>query len=78
MSVCDKVMLRKRSLIETIIDQLKNIVQIEHSRHRCFTNFVSNLFAALCAYNFAPKTSPYKLFATLLVIYASIISGIRY
>ncbi len=60
MSVCDKVMLRKRSLIETIIDQLKNIVQIEHSIHRYFTNFVANLFAALCAYDFAPKKPSLK------------------
>ncbi|MGK7898696.1 MAG: transposase, partial [Xenococcus sp. (in: cyanobacteria)] len=30
----DKILLRKRSLIETVNDQLKNISQIEHSRHR--------------------------------------------
>jgi DDE family transposase len=54
-SVYEKVMLHKRALIETIIDQLKNMAQIEHSRHRCFTNFVSNLFAALCAYSFTHK-----------------------
>jgi len=55
MSIYDKIMLRKRALIETIIDQLKNIAQIEHSRHRCFTNFVTNLFAGLCSYSFTPK-----------------------
>ena len=34
MSVSDKVLLRKRAIIETINDELKNIAQIEHSRHR--------------------------------------------
>jgi len=60
MSIADKVMLRKRALIETIIDQLKNIAQIEHSRHRCFTNFITNIFAALCAYSYAPKKPSIK------------------
>jgi hypothetical protein len=36
MSVSDRVLLRKRALIETINDELKNIAQIEHSRHRSF------------------------------------------
>jgi hypothetical protein len=60
MSIYDKVMLRKRALIETIIDQLKNIAQIEHSRHRCLTNFITNIFAALCAYSYAPKKPSLK------------------
>ena len=47
----DKLMLRKRAIIETIIDQLKNISQIEHSRHRSVVNFLVNLFAGLIAYN---------------------------
>lgn len=41
----DKLLARKRSLIETINDQLKNISQIEHSRHRSVTNFMVNLVA---------------------------------
>lgn len=36
-------LLSKRSLIETVFDQLKNLFQIEHSRHRSLTGFVSNL-----------------------------------
>jgi hypothetical protein len=51
----DKIMLRKRSLIETIYDQLKNICQIEHTRHRCFDNFITNLLSGLIAYSFFPK-----------------------
>ena len=51
----DKMMLRKRTIIETIIDQLKNISQIEHSRHRSVVNFLVNLFAGLIAYNWQDK-----------------------
>jgi hypothetical protein len=47
----DKILLRKRALIETINDQLKNISQIEHSRHRSVTNFMVNLIAGLIAYH---------------------------
>lgn len=46
----DKLMLRKRMIMETIADQLKNISQIEHSRHRSFNNFFVNLLAGLIAY----------------------------
>lgn len=46
----DKLLLRKRSIIETINDQLKNICQIEHTRHRSVTNFAANLVAGLIAY----------------------------
>ena len=55
MPLSDKILLRKRSIIETINDQLKNISQIEHSRHRSFTNFLVNLLAGLLAYCFQPK-----------------------
>ena len=53
--LADKLLLRKRSIIETINDQLKNISQIEHSRHRSFTNFLVNLLAGLLAYTFQNK-----------------------
>ena len=51
----DKVLLRKRSLIETVNDQLKNISQIEHSRHRSPCNFLVNLLSGLAAYMLQPK-----------------------
>ena len=51
----DKLLLRKRAIIETINDQLKNISQIEHSRHRSFVNFFVNLIAGLIAYCLQPK-----------------------
>ena len=55
MSLSDKIMLRKRSVIETVNDELKNICQVEHSRHRSFANFLTNLMAGLIAYSFLPK-----------------------
>lgn len=55
MSVSDKLLLRKRAIIETINDELKNIAQIEHSRHRNFDNFMVNMLGALAAYCFFPK-----------------------
>lgn len=51
----DKLLLRKRSIVETIIDQLKNISQIEHTRHRSPINFMVHLVAGLLAYCFQPK-----------------------
>lgn len=51
----DHVLLRKRVIVETIIDQLKNISQIEHSRHRSVVNFLINLLAGLIAYCHQPK-----------------------
>jgi hypothetical protein len=55
MHLSDKLLLRKRALIESIIDQLKNISQIEHSRHRSPTNFVVHLIAGLIAYSYQDK-----------------------
>jgi transposase len=51
----DKIMLRKRSLIETVNDQLKNITQVEHTRHRSVLNFMANLVAGLICYTHQPK-----------------------
>jgi transposase len=51
----DKVLLRKRAIAETIIDQLKNISQIEHTRHRSVVNFLINLLGGLIAYCHQPK-----------------------
>ena len=55
MSISDRLLLRKRSIIETVNDELKNIAQIEHSRHRFFENFVVNMLGAIAAYCFFPK-----------------------
>ena len=55
MKIQDSLLLRKRFIIETINDQLKNISQIEHSRHRKPVNFAVNLIAGLIAYTFQEK-----------------------
>jgi len=55
MVMTDKLLLRKRSIIETINDQLKNISQIEHSRHRSPVNFLVNLVSGLIAYSHQSK-----------------------
>ena len=51
----EKLMLRKRSLIETVNDQLQNISQIVHSRHRSITNFLVNTISGLIAYTWQDK-----------------------
>ena len=51
----DRIMLRKRALIESVNDELKNMCQIEHTRHRCFDNFIINMLSALAAYSFFDK-----------------------
>jgi HPt (histidine-containing phosphotransfer) domain-containing protein len=51
----DKLLLRQRALIETINDQLKNISQVEHTRHRSPINFLVNVIAGLIAYCHQPK-----------------------
>lgn len=52
MPMADKLLLRKRAIIETIIDQLKNISQIEHTRHRSPTNCFFYVISGLIAYTF--------------------------
>ncbi len=54
-SATDKILLRKRAIIETVFDQLKNISQIEHTRHRSFWNFLVNIIAGLTAYSWREK-----------------------
>lgn len=55
MSLSDKILLRKRAIIETINDQLKNQCQVEHTRHRSIQGFLMNLVGALTAYCFQDK-----------------------
>jgi hypothetical protein len=55
MPLCDRLLLRKRAVVETVIDQLKNISQIEHSRHRSPVNCFVNILCGLIAYCHQPK-----------------------
>ncbi|MGL5784087.1 MAG: transposase, partial [Alphaproteobacteria bacterium] len=52
-----RLLLSGRGLIETAIGQLKEICQIQHTRHRSPNNFLANLFAGLLAYALKPKKS---------------------
>ena len=61
MCLHDKFLSRKRSIIETINDQLKNISQIEHSRHRSPINFCVNVLCGLIAYCHQPKKPSLRL-----------------
>lgn len=54
-SFFDKLLLRKRAIIESVNDQLKNISQIEHTRHRSVWNFYTNVVAGLIAYTYQEK-----------------------
>ena len=47
MPLYDKIMLRKRSVIESVNDMLKNVAQIVHTRHRSLHNFIMNILAAM-------------------------------
>ncbi len=51
----DKILLRKRALVESVNDELKNICNIEHTRHRAMKGFLVNLVSALISYQFLPK-----------------------
>jgi hypothetical protein len=55
MHIHDRLLLKKRAIIESVNDELKNMCQIEHTRHRSFANFLTNLLAGLIAYSFLPK-----------------------
>ena len=56
----EKILLRKRSVIETVNDELKNICQVEHTRHRSISGFLLNIISAIAAYSFFPKKPSIK------------------
>ena len=47
----DKIILRKRNLIETVFDYLKNKMNLEHTRHRSFINAFIHIISTLVAYS---------------------------
>jgi hypothetical protein len=56
----EKLLLRKCSVIETVNDELKNICQVEHTRHRSISGFLLNIMSAIAAYSFFPKKTLYQ------------------
>jgi transposase len=75
LTLADKLLLRKRALIETIFDQLKNSCQIEHTRHRSPLNFLVHLLAGLTAYCLLPKKPSLHLDRDLLALAATVIQN---
>ena len=65
MPISDKILLKKRAVIESVNDFLKNICYIEHSRHRSISNFVTNVVSGLVAYSFLPKKPSIQLGTTI-------------
>ena len=63
----DKLLLRKRAIIESVVDQLKNISQIEHTRHRSPINCFLNIVAGLIAYCHQPKKPSLNLSSLALL-----------
>ncbi|KTD19859.1 IS982 family transposase [Legionella londiniensis] len=61
LSTFEKYFLRQRSIVETVIEQLKSICQIEHTRHRKPDNFVINLLSGLAAYMLKPRKPSLKI-----------------
>ena len=61
MLLTDKILPRKRSIIETVNDQLKNISQVEHTRHRGVGNFLVNILGGIAAYCHQPKKPSLKI-----------------
>ena len=57
----EKALLRRRGLIETVFDELKNLGQIEHTRHRSVGNFLVNLMAGIVAYCLSSHKPTLKL-----------------
>ena len=58
MSIADKILLRKRALIETVNNELKDIAQIEHPRHRSLSNFIANSLSAKQHTAFLKRSPP--------------------
>ena len=61
MDFMDRVLWRKRAIIESVNDVLKNVCYIEHTRHRSVDNFISKLVSGLIAYSFMPKKPSIKI-----------------
>lgn len=55
MDMKDRIFLNHRGLIESLNNKLKSGCQIEHSRHRSLTGFLTNVVSSLCAYHFMPN-----------------------
>jgi len=55
LSIMESILLRKRAIIESVNDELKNICHLQHTRHRSISGFLLNIMSVLAAYSFFPK-----------------------
>jgi hypothetical protein len=69
MPLADKIMLRKRFLIETALDTLKSEMGLEHSRHRSVINAMIHVLSCLVAYAFRPGKPSISLTSQRLEAY---------
>ena len=65
MSMPDRLLLQKRAIMKTVNDELKNIAQVKHFRHRGFDNFIVNILGAIFAYCRFPKKSCINVLRTV-------------
>lgn len=68
MTMQDKIYLKKRSLVETVIDLLKNICDLWHTRHRSVDNAFNNMLSALAAYSFFDHKPQIRHYGKKLVL----------
>lgn len=61
LSDTDKVLLRKRAVIESVNDELKNICSLQHTRHRSMQGFLNNAVTSLIAYQTFTKKPSIKM-----------------
>ena len=61
MDYTDRITLRKRSLVESVFNVFKNILNMDHTRHRSPLNFMTNLVAGLSAYCLSDKKPCMKM-----------------
>lgn len=63
MLLIDKILLRKRSVIESTNNQLKNVFHLEHTRHRSPINGFISMICAIISYAFHPTKASFNLTA---------------
>lgn len=73
MNIHDKISLRKRSIIVTVNDLLKNLCQIEHTRHRSVKNILVDLISGVLAYNLMPNSFPQRLKSLMKRVFLKLI-----
>lgn len=76
MTMKDKILLRKRSVIESVFHILKNHMNLEHTRHRSPTNFLVNIISCLVSYQFRTNKPKIRNSASCEEFFVSRLVGI--